>query len=166
MAVREIIQLGDKRLKTKCEYVKKIDDEVIQIINDLKETLETVDGIGLAAPQIGVTKRIVYINFGDGENEYVLINPVITKKRGKIMGEEGCLSYVGFEGLVERPKIVKIQYTDMKGKKNIIETDGLLARCFCHEIDHLDGIMYVDKAKEMYELEFEDDVEDEEVEVQ
>lgn len=156
MAVREIIQLGDKRLKTKCEYVKEINDEILGLVQDLKDTLATVDGIGLAAPQIGVTKRIVLIDFRDGENEYVLINPVIIKQKGKIKGDEGCLSYVGFEGLVERPKSVKIKYTNLKGEKVIKEADGLLARCFCHEIDHLDGVMYVDRAIEMYRLEMEE----------
>ncbi|MPQ44944.1 peptide deformylase [Clostridium tarantellae] len=153
MAVRKIVQLGDEHLKRKSESVKEINEEVKLIIKDLKDTLATVEGIGLAAPQIAVNKKIIYINFGDGKNEYVLINPkILGVSKETYKDYEGCLSYVMHEGLVERPKAVKIQALNENGEMMVYEAQDLLARCFFHEIDHLDGIMYVDRAIEMYEL--------------
>lgn len=153
MAVREIVQLGAECLKKVSDPVKNV-NEVKGLIQDLKDTLATVEGIGLAAPQIGVNKRVVYINFGDGENEYVLINPeILGVTKEKYTDYEGCLSYVMHEGLVERPVGVKIQAYNEKGELKTYEAHELLARCFFHEIDHLEGIMYVDRATEMYELE-------------
>lgn len=152
MSVKEIVQLGEPCLRKVCEPVLNI-EEAKSIISDLKDTLATVDGIGLAAPQIGITKRVVYINFGDGENEYVLVNPKILGVSKETSEDyEGCLSYVMHEGLVERPLAVKIEALDEKGERKVYEAQDLLARCFMHEIDHLEGIMYVDRAKEMYEL--------------
>ena len=152
MSVKEIVQLGAPCLRKVCDPILNI-EEAKSIINDLKDTLATVDGIVLAAPQIGVTKRVIYINFGDGENEYVLINPKILAVSKEVHEDyEGCLSYVMHEGLVERPIAVKIETLDEHGEKKIYEAQDLLARCFMHEIDHLDGIMYVDRASEMYEL--------------
>ena len=152
MSVKEIVQLGAPCWRKVCDPILNI-EEAKSIINDLKDTLATVDGIGLAAPQIGVTKRVIYINFGDGENEYVLINPKILAVSKEVHEDyEGCISYVMHEGLVERPIAVKIETLDEHGEKKIYEAQDLLARCFMHEIDHLDGIMYVDRASEMYEL--------------
>lgn len=152
MAIREILQLGDERLKKVSDPVENIED-VKELIQDLKDTLATVEGIGLAAPQIGVNKRVIYINFLDGENEYILINPeVISLSKKKWKDYEGCLSYVMHEGLVERPKKVKIQALNEKGELKIYESDEFLGRCFLHELDHLEGIMYTDRAIEMYEL--------------
>ena len=152
MAVKKIVQLGHEALKKVCDPVNDV-KEVKDLIQDLKDTLATVEGIGLAAPQIAVNKRVIYINFEDGENEYVLINPkVIGVSKETYEDYEGCLSYVMHEGLVERPRAVKIQALNEKGELKVYEAKDLLARCFQHEIDHLDGIMYVDRAKEMYEL--------------
>ena len=152
MAVKKIVQIGHEALKKVSEHVKDV-NEVKGLIQDLKDTLATVEGIGLAAPQIAVNKRVVYINFGDGENEYVLINPeVIGVSKETYEDYEGCLSYVMHEGLVERPRAVRIQALNEKGELKVYEAQDLLARCFLHEIDHLEGIMYVDRAKEMYEL--------------
>lgn len=152
MAVREIIQLGDERLRKVCEPVEVIDDTIKALIKDLKDTLYSVDGVGLASPQIGITKRITFIDLRDGSDPIVLINPVITKAQGKEEDYEGCLSYVDYEGLVERPKKVEVEALDEQGNLKKYKVEGMLARCFCHEIDHLDGIMYVDRAIEMYEL--------------
>ncbi|WP_055070663.1 peptide deformylase [Clostridium massiliamazoniense] len=152
MAVKEIVQLGAECLRQVSQEVDNIDD-VKGLIKDLKDTLATVDGIGLAAPQIAVNKRVIYINFGDGENEYVLVNPKVLKVSKKTHEDyEGCLSYVMHEGLVERPVKVKIEALNENGEKKVYEAEDLLARCFLHEIDHLEGIMYVDRASEMYEL--------------
>lgn len=152
MAIRKIVQLGDEHLKKISTPVKEINGEVLALVKDLKDTLYSVDGVGLAAPQIAVNKRVVFIDLRDGSEPIVLINPEITYREGKEEGYEGCLSYVGYEGLVERPKKVKVKALNEKGKVAEYEATGLLARCFCHEIDHLDGIMYVDQAIEMYEL--------------
>ncbi|WP_238882284.1 peptide deformylase [Clostridium sp. YIM B02551] len=161
MAVRKIVQLGDEHLKKVCEPVKEINEEIDELIEDLRDTLATVDGVGLAAPQIAVNKRVVYIDLRDGESEpVVLINPEILEQEGKEVDSEGCLSYVGYEGLVERPTRVVVQAYDEDGNLMEYEAEGFLARCFCHEIDHLDGIMYVDKATEVYELEEEEDSEE------
>ncbi len=156
MAVREIVQLGDEHLRKISEPVKNI-DEVQDLIKDLKDTLATVEGIGLAAPQIAVNKRVIYINFQDGVNEYVLINPEILESSKKTCVDyEGCLSYVMHEGLVERPKKVIIQALNENGELKVYKADELLARCFQHEIDHLNGIMYTDLATELFELTEED----------
>ncbi|WP_066873629.1 peptide deformylase [Clostridium mediterraneense] len=156
MAVREIVQLGDEHLRKISEPVKNI-DEVQDLIKDLKDTLATVEGIGLAAPQIAVNKRVIYINFQDGVNEYVLINPEILESSKKTCVDyEGCLSYVMHEGLVERPKKVTIQALNENGELKVYKADELLARCFQHEIDHLNGIMYTDLATELFELTEED----------
>ncbi|MGL4991041.1 MAG: peptide deformylase [Sarcina sp.] len=152
MAVRNIIQLGDERLSKVSSEIKSL-AEAKSIVKDLRDTLATVEGIGLAAPQIGVNKRVFYINFQDGENEYVLINPRIVSTSKKTDSDyEGCLSYVMHEGLVERPIKVEIEGTNEEGMLMRYKADGLLARCFLHEYDHLEGIMYTDRAVEMYEL--------------
>lgn len=152
MAIKDIIQLGDERLSKISAEVKSI-EEVKELVQDLKDTLATVEGIGLAAPQIGVNKRVFYINFGDGENEYILINPrIIGTSKKTSVDYEGCLSYVMHEGLVERPNKVEIEGLNEKGELMRYKADGLLGRCFMHEYDHLEGIMYTDRATEMYEL--------------
>lgn len=156
MAIKEIIQLGDERLAKISEEVKNISDAQ-DLIQDLKDTLATVEGIGLAAPQIGVNKRVIYINFQDGINEYILINPIITYSSRKTnVDYEGCLSYVMHEGLVERSNKVELEAFDENGQLLQYKAEGLLARCFLHEIDHLEGVMYTDRATEMFELVEED----------
>lgn len=152
MAIREILQYGDKRLESKCEPVQKLDKEAKQLIQDLRDTLYNCDGVGLAAPQIGVLKRAILINLRDGSDEILLFNPVITKKSGSEKGYEGCLSYVMHEGEVVRPTSVTVEGITVEGKRVRYEAKGFLARAFCHEIDHLDGILYMSKAEQMYEL--------------
>lgn len=155
MAVKKILRFGDKLLEKVSSRVEIIDDDISALINDLKDTLMTEKGIGLAAPQIGVLKKVIYINFKDNETEFVLINPKIIRKSGRVKDAEGCLSYPDFEGIVERPKRVTVAGLNEKGKAVIVEGEDLLARALCHEIDHLDGILYTKRAKKVYRLEEE-----------
>ena len=153
MAVREILQYGDKRLTTVCEKVEKVDRKILNLIDDMMDTLYEGNGIGLAAPQIGVLKRVVLIDLGEEDGEaIIIINPKITAQSGEEKDCEGCLSYLGYEGDVVRPTNVTVEGINIKGKPITYKADGLLARAFCHEIDHLDGILYMSRAEEMYEL--------------
>lgn len=152
MAVREILQYGDKRLNTVCEKVQKIDGKILDLIDDMMDTLYEGNGIGLAAPQIGVLKRVILIDLGEEDEEpIIVINPIITDKSGEEKDIEGCLSYLGYEGEVVRPTNVTVQGINYKGKPVTHKASGLLARAFCHEIDHLDGILYMSRAEEMFE---------------
>lgn len=154
MAVRKILQYGDKALKTPCEKVEKIDGQIKKLIKDMKDTLYACDGIGLAAPQIGVLKRVILIDLRDEEFEpIILINPEIVEAEGKEMSIEGCLSYLGYEGELERPKKVTVRGITPDNKVVEYTAEGLLGKAFCHEIDHLDGIMYIDRSKKIYKLE-------------
>jgi peptide deformylase len=153
MAVRKILQYGDKRLNTECAKVKKVDRKILDLIDDMMDTLYEGTGIGLAAPQIGVLKRVILIDLGEEDGEPIIIlNPKITAKSGNEKDYEGCLSYLGYEGEVFRPTSVTVVGMNAKGKSVTYEAEGLLARAFCHEIDHLDGILYMSRAEEMYEL--------------
>lgn len=147
MSVLEIKKAGDPVLKKVSEPVKRIDKKVKRILKDMAETLyKSKNGIGLAAPQVGILQRIVVIDLQDGNGLLELINPVITKKKGSQIVGEGCLSVPNFEGDVERAEYVECEYTDSKGKPQFITADGLLAICLQHETDHLDGILFTDKA--------------------
>ena len=158
MAVRKILQYGDKRLNTECAQVEKVDGKILNLIDDMMDTLYEGNGIGLAAPQIGVLKRVILIDLGEAEGEpIIIINPRITAQAGNEKDYEGCLSYVGHEGEVFRPTSVTVVGLNIKGKPVTHNATGLLARAFCHEIDHLDGILYMSKAEEMYELEEEEE---------
>lgn len=153
MAVKEILTADNQLLKRKSRRILDIDSEVLELIHDLKDTLYAGDGVGLAAPQIGVLKRAFIIDLRNGEEPLILLNPKIIKKIGQYEDREGCLSYPGYEGDVIRPK--KVIVTGMNEKGNIVqyEASGLMARAICHETDHLDGILYMDIAKKMYKLE-------------
>ena len=147
MAVLDIKRAGDPVLKKVSEPVKRIDKKVKRILKDMTDTLyKSGNGIGLAAPQVGILQRIVVIDLQDGKGLLELINPVITKKEGSRIACEGCLSVPDFEGEVERAEYVECEYTDPHGKKQFIAADGLLAVCLQHETDHLDGILFTDKA--------------------
>ena len=153
MAVRKILQYGDKRLNTVCDKVEKVNGKILDLVDDLMDTLYEGTGIGLAAPQIGVLKRVILIDLGDEEEEpIIVINPRITAQSGNEKDYEGCLSYLGYEGEVFRPTNVTVDGINIKGKPVTYKASGLLARAFCHEIDHLDGILYMSRAEEMYEL--------------
>ena len=154
MAYRYVVQVGDEVLRKQCREVKKFDEELASLLDDMKTTVRKEDGAGLAAPQIGVDLRVVVIDLEEGFFE--MVNPKILSVKGEQRGPEGCLSVKGKTGVVTRPNKVKAEYRDRKGKKHTVTGTGLFARCMCHEFDHLDGILYIDKAEEVYDNEVEE----------
>ncbi|HEX2925953.1 MAG TPA: peptide deformylase [Ruminiclostridium sp.] len=148
MAYRQIRNDGDEILRKISRPVDNIDKKLLSLLEDMADTMYKADGVGLAAPQIGVLKRIVVIDVGDGLFE--MINPVILEQTGEQDGMEGCLSMPGIMGKVKRPMEVTARYTDRNGETVIIEANEFFARAICHELDHLDGILYKDKAYRMY----------------
>ena len=150
MAVRNIRKEGDEVLRVKCKPVKEITEGVLSLIDDMFETMYEADGVGLAAPQIGIVKQIVVIDDRDG-GEFALINPKIVKAEGEQESCEGCLSLPGYRGNVIRPEKVTVEATFPDGNEYTIEAEGFLAVVMCHEIDHLSGILYKDKAT-VYEM--------------
>lgn len=157
MAIRQIREEGDPLLRKKSREVTEIDDRIKQLLDDMCDTLKASnDGIGLAAPQVGILKRVVVIDLTQEDGEfYKLINPRIVKAKGEQVCREGCLSIPGVLGDVVRPSEVVVEALDENGKKIKIKADGLLAVVLCHEIDHLDGVLFIDKATEFYEPEEE-----------
>lgn len=155
MAVLEILQFGDELLRQKCEDVTEFNEELWELLDDMADTMYQQDGVGLAAPQIGVLKRAVVIDTDDKYGLIELVNPVIVAIRGKQREPEGCLSYPGRSGYVTRPAKVKIKAQDRYGRKRTYVGSGLLARAFCHETDHLNGILFSDKVEEWEEDEKE-----------
>lgn len=157
MALRQIREVGDDLLRKKSRPVEKIDEKIIQLLDDMLETLKSSnDGIGLAAPQIGILKRLIVIDLTAEDGEvYKLINPVIVKSKGEQVCREGCLSVPGMLGDVIRPKEVVVEALDVNGKKITIKAKDLLAIVLCHEIDHLDGVLFIDKATELFDSEDE-----------
>ena len=143
MALRQIVKIGEPVLRKKSKVVKEINDRLIDLLDDMADTMYEADGVGLAAPQVGILKRVVVIDIGDGLIE--LINPEIIETEGEYLDNEGCLSVPGECGDVLRPYRVKVRALNRFGETIEIEGEELLARAFCHEIDHLDGILYVDK---------------------
>ena len=143
MAIRQIRTIGDEILTKACKPVKEMNERTLELIEDMFETMYDNNGCGLAAPQVGIRKRIVVIDVDDG-NQYVLINPEILETSGSQTGPEGCLSVPGKSGQVTRADHVKARALDENMKEYVIEGDGLLARCILHECDHLDGKLYVD----------------------
>ena len=146
MAIRNIRIMGDPILEKVCKEVKELTPRIKELIEDMLETMYDANGVGLAAPQVGVLKRIVVIDV-TGEDPIVLINPRILETSGEQTGGEGCLSLPGKSGTVTRPNYVKVKAYDREMKPFEIEGTELLARAFCHEIDHLDGHMYVEKVE-------------------
>ena len=149
MALRNIVKEGDPVLSKKCRVVEKIDDKILTLLDDMAETMYANDGVGLAAPQIGILKRIAVIDIGDGLME--LINPVIIEEEGEQREVEGCLSVPGVSGYTVRPMTVTVKATDRFGEEVIYKGSELLARAFCHEIDHLDGNLFRTKVFEYCE---------------
>ncbi len=148
MALRNIREYGDEVLARPCKEVKEITPRVKELVEDMLETMYDANGVGLAAPQVGVLKRIVVIDVSpDADQPLVLINPVILEKDGEQTGYEGCLSLPGKSGVVTRPNYVKAKAFDLDMNEFIIEGEELLARAICHELDHLDGHMYVEKVE-------------------
>lgn len=150
MALREIRELGDEVLRKKAKEVKVLTPRLKELIGDMFDTMYEANGVGLAAPQVGVLRRIVVIDCGD--DPITLINPVIVEKDGLQTGEEGCLSVPGKVGVVERAMHCRVRAKNADMQDFEVEGEGLLARCLQHEIDHLDGKMYVDIATEMHDV--------------
>ena len=157
MAIRRVVRYGDPILRKRSREVIEINDRILEILDDMTETLYKENGIGIAAPQLGILKRIVVIDNGDGPIE--LINPVILSAEGVQDGTEGCLSVPGQFGLVSRPSHVRIKALNRKGKRVEILGDAILARAFCHEVDHLDGKLFIDIASKIYTQEEIDNME-------
>ena len=143
MAIREIREKGDEILYKKCKAVVKFDEKLHILLDDMYETMQSRDGVGLAAPQVGILKRAVVIDVGDGKIE--LINPEVVEESGEQTGSEGCLSVPGVFGEVTRPNVVTVKAQDRDGKWFKITGKELLARAFCHEIEHLDGKLFLDR---------------------
>ncbi len=151
MALRNIVTLGDEVLRKKCRPVSEVTERIQTLVDDMIETMHDANGVGLAAPQVGVMRRIFVVDIGDGP--IVLINPEIIEMSGEQTGEEGCLSLPGKAGTVTRANYVKIKGLDRDGNEQVYEGTELLARAFQHENDHLDGVLYIDKATETWEYE-------------
>ena len=151
MALRKIVLEGDPVLEKKAREVTEIDGRICMILDDMIETMRAYDGIGIAAPQVGILRRMFIVEWED--KLYELINPEILEMSGSVCEEEGCLSLPGYLGEVERPTYVKITGLNRKGEKVVYEGTDMLAKAFCHENDHLDGITYWTKAKNLREVE-------------
>jgi peptide deformylase len=161
MAIREVRTIGDEVLGKISKPVKEVNERTLQIIEDMFETMYETGGVGIAAPQVGILKRIVCMDVGDGK-QYLMINPEIIELSGEQTGMEGCLSVPGKRGQVTRANYAKVKAFNENMEEIIIEGEGLLARCIQHECDHLDGILYVTKVEgELVDKEVEED-EDEE----
>ena len=143
--VRKILHLGDEALRKVCKPIPKFDLRLWLLLRDMADTMYKAEGVGLAAPQVGILRRVVVIDVGDERGLIELVNPEIIASEGEQGDSEGCLSVPGRRGYVVRPSKVTVRAQDRKGKPFEITGEGLLARALCHELDHLDGIMYVDK---------------------
>jgi peptide deformylase len=143
MALRTIRINGDEILRKKCRAVDEIKDRELVLLDDMLETMYAADGVGLAAPQVGILKRLVVIDVGEGPMK--LVNPEIVENDGEVVDYEGCLSVPGEQGNVIRPETVKVKALNEKGENIEIIGSGLLARALCHEIDHLNGVLFIDK---------------------
>ena len=143
MATRRIVEIGDEKLRKQAKPVSKFDLRLRILLKDMADTMYKANGVGLAAPQVGILRRVVVVDIGEGLIE--LVNPVITDAQGEQSGPEGCLSVPGRQGLVIRPEKVTVKAQNARGEDVEYHAEGFLARAFCHELDHLDGILYVDK---------------------
>ncbi len=144
MAIREITKYGkDPILRKVCRSQLNFDERLAQILDDMADTMYKADGVGLAAPQIGILRRYCVIDIGEGIVE--LINPVIMEQSGEQTGQEGCLSVPGKYEDVKRPMYVKVRAQNRHGENIVVEGEGLMARALCHEIEHLDGVLFIDK---------------------
>jgi peptide deformylase len=143
MAIRNIRTDDDEILRKKSKKVDAINDRIKVLIGDMKETMYHEDGVGLAAPQVGILKRIAVVDVGEGP--ITVINPEIIERDGSCVDVEGCLSLPGQQGEVERPERIKVKALNEEGEEVLIEAEGLFARALCHEIDHLDGVLFIDR---------------------
>lgn len=160
MAIRKIRIMGDRILTKKCRPVDEVTPKIKTLIKDMLDTMYDAYGVGLAAPQVGILKRIVVIDVGD--RPWVLINPEITETSGSQTGDEGCLSLPGKSGTVTRPNVVTVKAYDENMEPFTLTGEGLLARAICHECEHLDGIMYVEHVEgELHDNQYDEKEEDE-----
>ncbi len=160
MALRNIVTEGDEILRKKCREVSDVTDRIRETMADMLETMRHHMGVGIAGPQVGIMRRI-FVAEPEPGRVYYMINPVITEKSGSQIADEGCLSVPGMIGEVERPDYIKIEALDLEGNKQVYEFRDFDARVMCHEYDHLDGILYVDKAENIRDA-FEDEYGEEE----
>ncbi|MBR2180113.1 MAG: peptide deformylase [Selenomonadaceae bacterium] len=145
MAILEIKKMGDPVLKQICTPVDRVTKKIKILLDDMAETMYKHEGVGIAAPQVGIPIRAIVVDVG--KKRFDIINPVITERVGTIVDSEGCLSFPGVYGEVERAEKVRVEYMNRYGKKKFIEAEGLLARCLQHEVDHLDGHLFIEVAK-------------------
>ncbi len=158
MGIRNIVTNEDPILRKKSRVVTDINDRIKILAEDLVETMREAEGLGLAAPQVGVLRRVAVVQVG--EELHVMINPEVKDSEGEQLSDEGCLSVPGLAGRVCRPLKVRVSYTRPDGSAAEVESEGLEAVAFCHEIDHLDGILFTDKAEEIVSVHSEDSTED------
>jgi len=147
MAIRNVVQVGDDVLRQRCFEVESFDEKLWTLLDDMKDTVKKEQGAGLAAPQVGILRRAVVVDVEDGYFEF--INPVILQQKGEQTGWEGCLSVRGKSGVVSRPMKLTLSYYDRNGEKHLLKAKGFFARAICHELDHLDGVLYIDKATQI-----------------
>ncbi len=143
MATRRIVEIGDEKLRKHCKPVEKFDLRLRILLKDMANTMYKADGVGLAAPQVGILRRAVVVDIGEGL--YEMVNPEIIASEGEQTGPEACLSVPGRSGVVTRPNKVTVRAQNNRGETYEVTAEGFLARAFCHELDHLDGTLYVDK---------------------
>ena len=144
MAIKKVVQVGDPVLRQKCEPITEFDEKLWKILDDMRDTVKKEQGAGLAAPQIGLSMRMAVVDVEEGYFEF--INPVIHSQKGEQQGWEGCLSVRGKQGVVTRPNKVKISYHNRFGERKTLQAKEFFARAICHEFDHLDGVLYIDRA--------------------
>ena len=144
MAIRNVVQVGDEVLRQKCLPVEAFDEGLHALLDDMKDTVKKEEGAGLAAPQVGILRRLAVVDVDEGYFEF--INPVIHSQKGEQQGWEGCLSVRGKQGVVTRPNKVKISYYNRFGERKTLQAKEFFARAICHEFDHLDGVLYIDRA--------------------
>ncbi len=149
MALREIVKFGEDILRKKCREVTSFDERLGILLDDMAETLLNADGVGLAAPQVGMLRRVVVVDVRDGKGTIELVNPVLVEQQGNQVGNEGCLSAPGEWCEVERPMRVTVKAFDRHGKEFTVTGEGLLARALCHELDHLEGVLFTDRVKQV-----------------
>ncbi len=161
MALRKIVEIGDDKLRKVCKPVEKFDKRLQSLLDDMADTMYKAEGVGLAGPQIGILRRIAVIDVGEGL--FKMVNPVIVETEGEQTGLEGCLSVPGRRGEVTRPNIVTVQYQDENGEPVTLRADEFFARAICHELDHLDGVLYIDKMnREISDEEYQQMIEEDE----
>ncbi|MBQ3335581.1 MAG: peptide deformylase [Eubacteriaceae bacterium] len=153
MAIRNLRLDEDPILRKQSRPITDITDRIKTLAEDMLETMYHAEGVGLAAPQVGVLRRIITVDVGEGP--YVMINPEILEQEGEVIDSEGCLSFPDVTGYVKRPQKIKVKYTDLDGAVHTIDGENLMARCVCHEVDHLNGIVFVDKLCEPTEVNYE-----------